>query len=190
MSNEKNATPPKELERQIMSSLVTKNEREHWACGEIESLRQQLAEYKGSYENACNLVARMHAAAVGEVTGPRRGVVEDVEDLRQQLALWKEAAAEKNLVIERLKAREDALIAELKCINYAINDLRVDLTITAAEAITELRQQVTLLRDFATKISKQIPEKPDYWSSCSQCEYNSRDAEEIIEALATTEPKL
>ena len=42
MSNEKNATPPEELERQIMSSLVTKNEREHWACGEIESLRQQL----------------------------------------------------------------------------------------------------------------------------------------------------
>lgn len=43
MSNEKNATPPEELERQIMSSLVPKNEREHWACGEIESLRQQLA---------------------------------------------------------------------------------------------------------------------------------------------------
>jgi hypothetical protein len=42
VSIEKNATPPEELERKIMSSLVPKNEREHWACGEIESLRQQL----------------------------------------------------------------------------------------------------------------------------------------------------
>ena len=36
------ATQPKELERQIMSSLVPKNEREHWAAREIESLREQV----------------------------------------------------------------------------------------------------------------------------------------------------
>lgn len=36
------ATPREELERQIMSSLVPKNEREHWAAREIESLREQV----------------------------------------------------------------------------------------------------------------------------------------------------
>ena len=44
------ATPREELERQIMSSLVPKTEREHWACREIESLREQLG----------NLLALIH----------------------------------------------------------------------------------------------------------------------------------
>lgn len=42
-------------------------------------------------DSACHLVARMHAAAVGEVRGPIRSVVEDVEDLRAE--------------VERLKAQ-------------------------------------------------------------------------------------
>lgn len=33
-------------------------------------------------ETITTTIAKMHAAAVGEVTGPRRGVVEDVEDLK------------------------------------------------------------------------------------------------------------
>ena len=35
--------------------------------------------------SACKLVADMHAAAVGEVRGPIRGVVEDVQDVRAEL---------------------------------------------------------------------------------------------------------
>lgn len=38
--------------------------------------------FKKQAEDASALVARMHAAAVGEIKGPERGVVEDVEDLR------------------------------------------------------------------------------------------------------------
>lgn len=37
--------------------------------------------------NAAMLVARMHAAALGEVRGPLRGVVEDVEDVRLRAGL-------------------------------------------------------------------------------------------------------
>lgn len=37
---------------------------------------------KEDYEQSCRLVAEMHAAAIGEIAGPRRGVVEDVQDLR------------------------------------------------------------------------------------------------------------
>lgn len=40
--------------------------------------------------------------------------------------------------------------AELKRINHAINDVRVDLTITASEAITELRQQLAAAQDDAS----------------------------------------
>lgn len=49
--------------------------------------------YEEHYENlfkekeaACKLVADMHAAAVGEIRGPILGVVEDVAELRAQLA--------------------------------------------------------------------------------------------------------
>jgi hypothetical protein len=38
------ATPAEELERQIMSPSVPKNEREHWAAREIERLRAKLSE--------------------------------------------------------------------------------------------------------------------------------------------------
>ena len=36
------------------------------------------------HEGACKLVAEMHAAAMGKICGPARGVVEDVEDLRKE----------------------------------------------------------------------------------------------------------
>lgn len=38
------ATPREELERQITSYTIAKNEREWWACREIESLRARIEE--------------------------------------------------------------------------------------------------------------------------------------------------
>ncbi len=35
--------------------------------------------------------------------------------------------------------------------------------------------------DFVRRVSKQKPEKPDYWCACGQCERNENDAEEIID---------
>lgn len=43
---------------------------------------KDVAELRADYDSACRTVAEMHAAAVGSVRGPIRGVVEDVEDLR------------------------------------------------------------------------------------------------------------
>lgn len=34
--------------------------------------------------------------------------------------------------------------------------------------------------DFVERVSKQLPEKPDHWSSCGQCEHNINDAEELL----------
>lgn len=44
-----------------------------------------------------------------------------------------------------------------------------------------LRAEVERLRAFVQQISKQIPERPDYWNSCGQCERNSEDAKELLE---------
>ena len=45
-----------------------------------------------AYIGACVTVAQMHAAAMGEVCGPKRGVVEDIADLRTERDEWKRRA--------------------------------------------------------------------------------------------------
>ena len=45
-------------------------------------LKDEVQEHKDNYLTACSTVAKVHAAAVGKVTCPKRGVVEDVEDVR------------------------------------------------------------------------------------------------------------
>lgn len=49
---------------------------------QILDLFRDLDEMRSNYEHACLTVAQMHEAAMGEVTGPNKGVVEDVLDLR------------------------------------------------------------------------------------------------------------
>ncbi|MFE6284385.1 hypothetical protein [Streptomyces sp. NPDC057877] len=49
---------------------------------ELEDTERERDEHKRDYLNACATIAAMHKAAVGEVRGPTRGVVEDVEDVR------------------------------------------------------------------------------------------------------------
>jgi hypothetical protein len=39
------------------------------------------------------------------------------------------------------------------------------------------------LKEFVEEVSQQTPEKPDYWSSCGQCQHNSDKAEDILEQL-------
>ena len=53
-------------------------------AAENAALRTERDEAQRDYLRACQTVAEMHAAAVGEVCGPKRGVVEDVADLRAE----------------------------------------------------------------------------------------------------------
>jgi hypothetical protein len=46
-----------------------------------------------------------------------------------------------------------------------------------------LKAQNKIMHDLLIKISKQVPEKPDHWCSCGQCENNSYFAEEAIEEI-------
>ncbi|MBK6587961.1 MAG: hypothetical protein IPG22_06560 [Acidobacteria bacterium] len=56
-----------------------------------------------------------------------------------------------------------------------------------ATPLADLRQQLAAalaaikVKDaFIEKIAKQTPEKPDYWTPCGQCEYNTYDAEDLL----------
>lgn len=45
----------------------------------------ELSCLREAYERACQTIAAMHAAAVGEVRAPRRGAVQDVLDAREEM---------------------------------------------------------------------------------------------------------
>lgn len=53
--------------------------------------------------------------------------------------------------------------------------------------IEELEAENVKLREFVSRISKQKPEKPDYWCACGQCKRNIEDAEEPLEDCAARE---
>jgi hypothetical protein len=48
----------------------------------LDELYAERDEHRQNYLNACKTIAAMHTAAVGDVRGPERGVVKDVEDVR------------------------------------------------------------------------------------------------------------
>lgn len=50
---------------------------------DLNQTREELEREKEDNLHSCRLVAKMHHAATGSHDGPSRGVVEDVEDLRQ-----------------------------------------------------------------------------------------------------------
>lgn len=77
------------------------NQTASHAFDQIEELRAEAQKWKDAHGEACALVARIHAAAVGEVTGPKRGVVEDVED-----------------VVNGLRVRVAELEAEIRSFRY------------------------------------------------------------------------
>ena len=56
------ATNQEELRRQIMSACVPKNEREHWASGEIARLERELADARAEIESKNRLVEQMREA--------------------------------------------------------------------------------------------------------------------------------
>lgn len=58
---------------------------------DLDELYFDIDNLRNAQDSACRTVALMHEAAVGEVRGPIRGVVEDVADIRER-ALRAEAA--------------------------------------------------------------------------------------------------
>lgn len=118
-----------------------------WAVAtEIERIEAELEHTKEDYLNACATIANMHCAAVGEVTGPKRGVVEDIEDLR----LERDAPlASKQMDFAQLVAQED----EIKLLEAEIANLQ--------KAITEYIERIELSADRVEQLeaeNKQLQE--------------------------------
>lgn len=90
------------------------------------------------------------------------------------------------------EAQNEATV-ELQRMNY---ELRLEVQslsetcIKVAGERTALAAMVERQREFLAQVAKQIAEKPDYWSSCGQCERNSSDAEDLIELTPATALRL
>ena len=69
--------------------------RDDIACltRERDEARAERDRARRDHEGACHLVAKMHHAATGAVTGPARGVVEDVAGVRARLLAAEARAA-------------------------------------------------------------------------------------------------
>ncbi|KAA6215130.1 hypothetical protein CP973_00225 [Streptomyces albofaciens JCM 4342] len=65
---------------------AVRREQQRLAAAEaaIVEAEAEAARHAADHAAACQQIAAMHAAAVGEVRGPRRGIVEDVADIRQR----------------------------------------------------------------------------------------------------------
>jgi len=80
-------------------------------CDELRAdvvrLTAERDQLRADYERACQTVAQMHAAAVGEVCGPRRGIVEDLSDLRAEVERYRLVTLRQDaeLATEREKVR-------------------------------------------------------------------------------------
>ncbi|MDN7511989.1 hypothetical protein QZL91_21210 [Burkholderia multivorans] len=48
----------------------------------------------------------------------------------------------------------------------------------------QLRAELEAAAALVQDVSKQKPERPDYWSSCSQCEHNIDRAQDLLEKQA------
>ena len=78
---------PDEVLCDLIAAAITEAEQG------VATLTQENERLKADYQRACKTVADMHAAAIGEVGGPIRGVVEDVANLRAQLGEARKALA-------------------------------------------------------------------------------------------------
>jgi hypothetical protein len=75
----------------LVQAAQTAAERTHQVLAEHRDVTFRAADLLADYDGACRTIAEMHAAAVGQVRGPDRGVVEDIIDLRHRCAAAEDA---------------------------------------------------------------------------------------------------
>ena len=85
-------------------------------CARLVRENDQLREDHG---HACEMIAKIHEAAMGEVCGPVRGVIEDVEDLRADRDNWKAQYDALRTVGVRISPQEAQRDAFEKCAKLA-----------------------------------------------------------------------
>lgn len=66
-------------------------------------------------------------------------------------------------------------------LSYMSNEDKQQIVDNAVAQIN--RDILNQLECFVKDIAGQTPEKPDYWSSCSQCERNKDNAQDILDKM-------
>lgn len=88
------ATNQEELRRQIMSACVPKNEREHWASGEIARLERELADARAEIERLKRIVDEMteeqaalcaEGQSITELVAAKDGLVEQMREALENI---------------------------------------------------------------------------------------------------------
>lgn len=114
----------------------------------LRDLETQIAGLNRAYQGSCNTIAAMHAAAVGEVRQPIRGLVEDIHDVRK-------AASEE---IGRLAD----LVSSLSYQRATLNLQLMESTLYYEKRVTQLVQAL-----FDAKVP--IPDAPSPEAQESEC---------------------
>ncbi|MBB5414045.1 hypothetical protein [Paraburkholderia atlantica] len=76
----------------------------------------------------------------------------------------------------------DDLIKRLRALSDYPNESAPGTVLEAADLIEQQAARIAELEAFVLDVSKQTPEKPDYWSECGQCDRNIDRAEDLMEA--------
>jgi hypothetical protein len=118
----------------------------------ITELEAEVSRLREDYINACLCVAQMHEAAVGEVTGPKRGVVEDVLEVRlfnnklkQELSELEAENAELKEEIRELRSRYLGIDKTCALINEAIHTTATrcaEIATTDDEAVKYIADEI------------------------------------------------
>lgn len=111
---------------------------------------------------------------------------EQVENAKQVEAAATMKLGESLIKIGSLEEKVEKLTKELDNTKQVEFPRRVQKVTDALKRkhekeLAALAEQNAKMRAFVIKVSEQTPEKPDYWSSCGQCEHNSSNAEDLLE---------
>ena len=106
----------------------------------------------------------------------------------EQRAMENEIISLREQVEKLTKERDDLRSRRCEVCGYLEHER--EHTGCLREQLAALAEQNKKMRAFVIKVSEQTPEKPDYWSSCGQCEHNSSNAEDLLELPDLATPVL
>ena len=152
-----------------MSESIEQSAKRAWV--EVSTLREQnkkLADENEQFANYAKQKPHLY------------GGCDEITTLREQVEKLTEAYNQSGRTVQDYGRAIDQTESRLR--EVATHCANVEQQLLA------LAEQNAKMRAFVIKVSEQTPEKPDYWSSCGQCEHNSSNAEDLLELpdLATS----
>ena len=137
----------------------------------IADLERQLAECREELESETAWAHEYHSRLVeAERLGYQAMDSANTWHTRAEAHRQGTENAEKQLAAAR--AELEGMTTKAECAASSRERLKAQL----ASRDAAIGEAVKLLE----RIEKQRPSKPDYWSSCGQCEHNSSDAEDVL----------